>query len=639
MFQHSTGNSGHSYLPLLAILIQLMTVDGCFLDYSLSDDNDSGVDATDSDGADTNSGGAGTDSDGADTGSNSEPCGCPLASWTEDSQTDFLDNAPLLQSTVVTSSGSVTPEAYRTGGLLMTAYAGFLLTHPPDTKWDDLLAAGETGRSVSGSLDQDWNVTHPLGLGIATSDNFTLGFAGEIELERDEKYTFHVSADDGAFFEIFDGVKWRRASALTGTSTHDFTAPRPGWYPIRIGIGENTGLFSFSIQYSSASMSQTTIPSSALRIPLSEIHGLEMLGFDRKNGQEYRGAHLDTEAINHSWEDGRPAALNLTESDEFAVRWIGQVHLTVPGEHHFRLVTDDGQRLWINGELLLNHWDDSYFDETAVKKLTAGWHDLVVDVRDNLGTALAQLSFGPSSIELADTIIPVERFRPAIGANESTTAGFSGGISYIIPDPGEANYYIHVPAPIGNTIQSVDVCFELSHDRFEDLILTLYHPDRTPVVVQNHGPYGSPTICYQNISDYKGKEAAGTWRLKVEDDVKGNSGLFKEWSVVVHHQPNTGSIWDPDASYISQIFDAGKTVDFTTLIFESTRPTGASVKVSTRSAIDTETLLHSSWSSAVSSNGAISNANGRYFQYQVTFSPGRDQASFDHIEVQYCPCP
>src|SRR5262249_43056608 len=44
--------------------------------------------------------------------------------------------------------------------------------------------------------------------------------------------------------------------------------------------------------------------------------------------------------------------------DNFSVRWSGQVQARATGNHTFSTVSDDGVRLWVNGQLAINNWTD-----------------------------------------------------------------------------------------------------------------------------------------------------------------------------------------------------------------------------------------------------------------------------------------
>ena len=60
--------------------------------------------------------------------------------------------------------------------------------------------------------------------------------------------------------------------------------------------------------------------------------------------------------IDFSWGTGVPAA--GIGADTFSVRWTGQVQPQFTGTYTFYTVSDDGVRLWVNGQQIVNNWTD-----------------------------------------------------------------------------------------------------------------------------------------------------------------------------------------------------------------------------------------------------------------------------------------
>lgn len=58
--------------------------------------------------------------------------------------------------------------------------------------------------------------------------------------------------------------------------------------------------------------------------------------------------------IDFPWGTGGPG--NGVGNDDFSVRWEGQVEAPVGGTFVFKTNNDDGTRLWVNGQLLINDW-------------------------------------------------------------------------------------------------------------------------------------------------------------------------------------------------------------------------------------------------------------------------------------------
>ena len=71
-------------------------------------------------------------------------------------------------------------------------------------------------------------------------------------------------------------------------------------------------------------------------------------------------------------------------ADLFSVRWTGQ-HEFHAGCYRFGLFADDGVRLWVDGELLVDEWHPGRGDlSTApITCLSSGHHEVVVEYFEN----------------------------------------------------------------------------------------------------------------------------------------------------------------------------------------------------------------------------------------------------------------
>jgi hypothetical protein len=102
---------------------------------------------------------------------------------------------------------------------------------------------------------------------------------------------------------------------------------------------------------------------------------------------------------------------SLSDGDTFSIRWIGMVDAEYTEEYSFRTFTDDGVRLWIDGDLIIDDWTihPPKVNE-ASKLLTAGQHSIMMDYFENTGDALVRL-FWKSEHQTDGSwlIIPKER--------------------------------------------------------------------------------------------------------------------------------------------------------------------------------------------------------------------------------------
>jgi glucose/arabinose dehydrogenase len=135
------------------------------------------------------------------------------------------------------------------------------------------------------------------------------------------------------------------------------------------------------------------------------------------NGDGLRGEYYDnadftnlklvrTDAtVNFDWKVAAPVP--ALAPDTFSVRWSGQVEAVYSEAYQFYTNSDDGVRLYVNGQLVIDQFIDQGVTEysTAPLTLEAGnKYDIVLEYFDSTGDASAQLSW--SSATQAKQIIP-----------------------------------------------------------------------------------------------------------------------------------------------------------------------------------------------------------------------------------------
>lgn len=137
--------------------------------------------------------------------------------------------------------------------------------------------------------------------------------------------------------------------------------------------------------------------------------------------------------LNFNWGTGAPAT--GMGVDTFSVRWTGQVEPLHSETYTFYTRSDDGVRLWVNGQQLISNWTDhAPTDNSGMITLTSGQrYNIQLDYYENIGGAVAQLSWASPS--QAYQIIPQSQLYPIDisppTANISTTNVVdSGGSTY-----------------------------------------------------------------------------------------------------------------------------------------------------------------------------------------------------------------
>lgn len=138
--------------------------------------------------------------------------------------------------------------------------------------------------------------------------------------------------------------------------------------------------------------------------------GLTGTYFDNKDFTVQKLQRTDA-TVNFNWGTAAPDASMGT--DTFAVRWTGKVKPLYSQTYTFYTNSDDGVRLWVNNQLVIDKWFDMGATEySGTITLTAGTqYDIRLDYYDNTGGASAALSW--SSTSQAKQIIPQSQLYPA----------------------------------------------------------------------------------------------------------------------------------------------------------------------------------------------------------------------------------
>jgi hypothetical protein len=94
-------------------------------------------------------------------------------------------------------------------------------------------------------------------------------------------------------------------------------------------------------------------------------------------------------AINFDWTNHRPHG--SIPIDHWSARWTGEF-LFDAGEYLFKAYTDDGIRLWIDGQLVIDQWINQVATLSEKRaNVSAGTHSVRVEYYDNIGNAVAKV--------------------------------------------------------------------------------------------------------------------------------------------------------------------------------------------------------------------------------------------------------
>ncbi|HEY0009927.1 MAG TPA: PA14 domain-containing protein, partial [Tepidisphaeraceae bacterium] len=167
-----------------------------------------------------------------------------------------------------------------------------------------------------------------------------------------------------------------------------------------------------------------------------EVHAGEGLRGQYFDNADFTGATVTRTdpTVNFNFGDGAPAA--GISADTFSTLWTGKIQAMESGSYNFRVTSDDGIRLWINGQLLVDQFiDQSPTAYTAAINLTGGQlYDIRIDYYENTGGASVQLEWQRPN-RAYETVPTGNLFVSGPSSNVAPTAS-------VLTPPGSANWAV-----------------------------------------------------------------------------------------------------------------------------------------------------------------------------------------------------
>ena len=179
-------------------------------------------------------------------------------------------------------------------------------------------------------------------------------------------------------------------------------------------------------------------------------NGLSATYYDNKDFTGTSVSRVDPK-INFDWGTGSPNA--SIAADTWSARWTGQVQAQYSDTYTFHTVADDGIRVFVNGQLVIDNFvDQGPTESSGTIDLKAGVrYDLRVEYYDGTSGALAQL--GWSSLSTGRTTIPQSQLYSATLAPVATPTFSPDGGNFYAPAAGATQSVSISSATTGATIR------------------------------------------------------------------------------------------------------------------------------------------------------------------------------------------
>jgi hypothetical protein len=197
--------------------------------------------------------------------------------------------------------------------------------------------------------------------GMSRKNNFAIRWTGSLLIRKAGRYDVSIESDDGSVLYMKssrvidnDGLHGMR----TKKSTKSMAA---GAYTIRVEMFEKGGGAGCKFRYSGPDTSGVNriVPRRALK-QTSARNGLLRQIYNFRQGRNVpslktrRPSSTGTDrkvnygSTKRSWGSG-------FRKDNFAILWVGFVHVQTGGNYRFYIESDDGSKLWINWKLKVNN--------------------------------------------------------------------------------------------------------------------------------------------------------------------------------------------------------------------------------------------------------------------------------------------
>ncbi len=164
----------------------------------------------------------------------------------------------------------------------------------------------------------------------------------------------------------------------------------------------------------------TTSTPASVTVNIPNVAGLRGEYYDNMDFTNLAMVRADA-TVNFDWGNGSPDP--RLDVNTYSVRWTGTIRPRYTQTYTFTTNTDDGVRLWVNNQLIIDQWvDQGPTNHTGTIALVANQsYDLRMDYYENGGGAVARLSW--SSPSQALEIIPASRMTvpPPPNASPSIT--------------------------------------------------------------------------------------------------------------------------------------------------------------------------------------------------------------------------
>jgi lysophospholipase L1-like esterase/RNase P/RNase MRP subunit p29 len=266
------------------------------------------------------------------------------------------------------------------------------------------LAGNPVLERLETQINNNWGVGSPDP--VVSGDNFSARWEGNYTFAQGT-YKFTVRSDDGVRLKI-DGTTVIDKWVDQGPTTYTTDIQLSGVKKITIEYYEKAGGATAQASWIQVQTSPTPTPTATptatpsatptvtptatpSATPVPSQGDYQAMYFNNLTLTGPAVLTRNETEVNNTWGNGSPDPLVAT--DNFSARWT-RVKDFAAGNHKFTVTADDGVRVKIDGEMIIDKWiDQGPTTYNADKVLTQGPHTIVIEYYEKSGGATAKFSF------------------------------------------------------------------------------------------------------------------------------------------------------------------------------------------------------------------------------------------------------
>jgi hypothetical protein len=280
--------------------------------------------------------------------------------------------------------------------------------------------------------------------GLTKEDNYAVRWEGSIRINTQGTYTFYLTSDDGSKLWVDEDLIVNNGGLHSKKTKSGSISLSSELHALRIDYFEKDGGQGCVFEYSGQDTSnqKVVVGQSALRTNpvldglLEEVFYLEQSNSMPNLNDHQPNMARSVDTVDYAeTEDKFPG---FDKADNFAVRYTGFVQINAPGDYEFTIGSDDGSKLYIADEMLIdNDGLHSYLEKSATKTLSTGYHRLQLEYFEHTEGASIELKYkGPDSNN-QQVVIPKDKLKKAAGTPPviDVNAGLKELVYYFGGDP------------------------------------------------------------------------------------------------------------------------------------------------------------------------------------------------------------